>query len=200
MKLHLIAATVCMLLASNVHATSLSGNLTADNEFKLYISTDADVLGTLIAIGNNWSSTFSFSNAPLVAGQDYFLQVVATDWGRPEAFIGEFSLSDSGFIFANGTQHLLTNVNDWAAGNGPASSWEAPTGTPVDHGNNGSSPWGSVSNISSEARWIWAPEYGEGTAYFSTQLIAAIPEPSSYALMLAGLALVGFAGRKSNKN
>lgn len=199
MKLRHTIAVLTLAFAANASATTLSGNLTADNEFNLYLSTDASILGTLIASGNNWGSTFSFNNAALVSGQVYYLHVVATDWGRPEAFIGEFNLSDSGFTFVNGSQNLLTNVTDWSAQSGLANSWSAPTGTPVDRGVNGISPWGVKTGISSEAHWIWADEYGQGTAYFSTKLIAAVPEPSSYALLLAGMGLVGFAASRKKR-
>ena len=196
MKLRYAVAVLTLAFAANASATTLNGNLTADNEFQIYLSTDDSVIGTLITSGNNWGSTFSFSNAPLISGQDYYLHVVATDWGRPEAFIGEFNLSDNGYTFVNGSQNLLTNVTDWTAQAGSAASWNAPAGTPVDRGVNGVSPWGTKTGISSEAHWIWADEYGQGTAYFSTKLIAAVPEPSSYALLLAGIGLVGFAASR----
>lgn len=199
MKLQLSAAALGLFMAFNANATSLSGSLTVDNVFDLYLSTDADVRGTHIASGNNWQQTYSFSGVQLTAGQTYYLQVVATDLGRPEAFIGEFNLSDSGFTFANGTQNQLTNLTDWTAVAGPASSWSNPTATPELRGTNGVSPWGVVNGVSSNAQWIWASSYGEGTAYFSTTITAAVPEPSSYALLIAGVAVLGAAARRSRK-
>jgi len=53
-----------------------------------------------------------------------------------------------------------------------------------------------LSGITSDARWIWTGAYGTvGEAYFSTT-ITAVPEPETYAMLLAGLGLLGFMARR----
>jgi len=98
----LCAAALAVIASwSTAEATTLSGNLTADNLFDAYISTDDTVLGTLITSGNSWPTTVSFSGQALTAGVTNYLHIVATDQGKPDMFIGSFSLSDSLFHFAN---------------------------------------------------------------------------------------------------
>ena len=53
MKLHLAAALLGLLVTANASATTLSGQLTVDNEFRLYISDSNDILGTTIVSGND---------------------------------------------------------------------------------------------------------------------------------------------------
>ena len=109
----LLASGLGVLGCSVVTASTMSGNLTADNAFYAYISDSDSTLGTLLASGNNWPSTFSFSGVTLAPGTSY-LHVEAINYGGPGAFIGQFTLSDNGYQFANGTQTLLTGTSDWA--------------------------------------------------------------------------------------
>jgi len=113
MVVRAVAALAVIASWSTAEATTLSGNLTADNLFDAYISTDDNVLGTLITSGISWPTTVSFSGQALTAGVTNYLHIVATDQGKPDMFIGSFSLSDSLFHFANATQNLLTNATDW---------------------------------------------------------------------------------------
>ncbi|MBL8492569.1 MAG: PEPxxWA-CTERM sorting domain-containing protein [Rhodocyclaceae bacterium] len=197
MKLRAITLAVGLALSAGAGATTLSGKATADNEFWAYLSTSDSVLGSLIGTGNNWGATYSFTSGALVNGTDYYLHVVARDYGRPEAFLGQFTLSDAAFSFTNGTQSLLTGVTaDWKASAAASPAWAAPTGTPVDRGVNGVGPWGFHGPISASAHWIWSADYGTGTTYFSTKIVSNVPEPETYAMMLAGLGLLGAAARR----
>lgn len=188
--------------ASVASATTLNGNLTADNAFNAYLSTSDSTLGTLIATGNNWAATYNFSGVSLTAGQNYFLHIEAFDFGRPEAFIGSFSLSDNAFQFINGGQTLVTNTSDWRADAG-LGTWFAPSGTPVSSGTNGVGPWGLHPAIDASAQWIWSGAY-TGEAYFSTEITSVnsgVPEPSTWAMMILGFAGVGFmAYRRKSKS
>ncbi|WP_036266130.1 PEP-CTERM sorting domain-containing protein [Methylobacillus glycogenes] len=207
MKLHLIAAAVGLALAANAHATDLSGSLTADNQFSLYISTSNDTLGEHIVSGNNWGSAPSFSGFNLVAGQNYFLHVVTYNWDYESdgfyiasGFLGNFALNGSNFSFANGSQTLLTNTADWKVAVGSdLSTWVTPTETPISFGQNGVQPWGYHAAIDDEAQWIWQSSNSTKYALFSTAILAAVPEPSSYALLLAGIGVLGAAARRSRK-
>jgi len=202
------------LAAGGAHATAvLSGGFTADNYIYVYLSTSASARGTLIGSGNNWQSTFYVTPASLTAGTTYYLNVEAIngDGGAYSAggFIGDFTLS--GATFANGQSELLTSSANWLAGyndsNGAntAQPWVQPIGTASSEGSNGVSPWGTVSNVSSSAQWIWASdtqsESGAAagnqcascTVDFQTAFTvpAAVPEPGSAALFGAGLAGLG---------
>ncbi len=190
-------------------ASTISGNLTADNAFFAYISTSNSVRGTLVASGNDWGTTFSFSNFALTAGQTYYLQIEAINYGGPGAIIGDFSLSDTGFQFANGSQNLLTNTANWLASYNDSNAdpnseqpWVTPTGGLTSEGANGVGPWGTRSGISGSALWIDGATNGLSacqncTVDFSTTITSnssgsTVPEPATFgylASVLAGLCL-----------
>jgi MSHA biogenesis protein MshQ len=197
-----LAAILCVQCAN---ASSLSGDLTADNAFYAYISTDNTVLGTLVAQGGNWGATSTFSNFILTPGQTYYLQVEAINYGGPGALIGQFDLSDTGFQFANGSQTMLTDTTDWLAVYNNANSdpnaqqpWVTPTGSVYSLGTNGVGPWGTVSGIDGNADWIDATVLGLSdcqfcTVDFSTPITSdssTAPEPGTLGLL--GGALTGF--------
>ena len=192
--------------ASDGRAGVLTGNLTADNQFAVFISTSDSSLGDLIGSGNDWQTTYSLTPTNLTAGT-YYLHIVAQNFGgpstgsaggNPDAMIGQFSLSGN-YVFANGSTTLLTNTTDWRASDaayfGPL--WFAPSGTPVSFGANGESNiWsnnagGPRPGISVNAQWIWSSPDATGETYLSTT-ITAVPEPSTWAMMIAGFLGVGF--------
>jgi hypothetical protein len=184
-------------------ASTISGSLTADNAFFAYISTSNSVRGALVASGNAWGTTFSFSNFALTAGRTYYLQIEAINYGGPGAILGDFSLSDTGFQFANGTQHLLTDTTNWLAiyndsNNNPDTQqpWVTPTGGVTSQGANGVSPWGTRSGISTSALWIdgttnGLTTCGDCTVDFSTTITSngsTVPEPATFGYLAAALA------------
>ena len=199
-----LSGLAAILCAPCAKATSISGALTADNAFYAYISTNDAVLGTLVAEGNNWGSTFTFSNYILTPGQTYYLQVEAINYGSVGALIGEFHLSDTGFQFANGSQTILTDATDWLATYNDANSnpnaqqpWVTPTGSVYSVGTNGVGPWGARPGINGNADWIDATVMGlsdcqDCTVDFSTPITSdssAAPEPGTLGLL--GGALMG---------
>ena len=110
----IVALTALSVSAvSLASASTISGNLTADNAFFAYISTDNSTLGTLVASGNTWPTTFTISAAALTPGVANYLQIEVINYGLRDGFMGDFTLSDAGFGFANGTQSLLTETTDW---------------------------------------------------------------------------------------
>lgn len=176
-------------------ATNLTASLNVDNLFDLYVSTDDSVLGTLIGSGNDWPTTYTFTTT-LTAGVDNYIHVVATDQGGPGAFLGEFTLSNSDFAFANGTQTLLTDTTHWDQ---RIAGFNDADVTPVSAGPNGVSPWGLRSGVAAGAEWL---SYASGsTTYFSTRItsLAPVPEPGTWALMISGLGLLGFAARRKTR-
>ncbi len=162
---------------------TLSGSMTADNEFQASLSTSPTIAGPNWLTGNSWGTTYSGSVEIPSAGT-YYLHVRAVDFGRPEMFIGQFSLSSTDAEFSNGTQSLLTNTTDWVVS---SSAFGISTSAPVYLGDNGVSPWSLRPSISPSAAFIWAPEYANGVAYFTT-VITVVPAPASVALAGLGLA------------
>lgn len=186
-------------------ATTISGSTTADNAFFIFLSTNNSVLGTQIATGNNWPTTFTIPATALTPGVTNYLQVEAINYGLQGGFIGDFSLSDNGFHFANGTQSLSTDTTNWAgiynsSNNSVAvQPWVMPTGGVVSLGANGVSPWGTRPGISSGALWIWPNDASSlpggstcpnCTVDFSIAIspgATAVPEPSTLVIFGSGL-------------
>ncbi|HZZ67493.1 MAG TPA: PEPxxWA-CTERM sorting domain-containing protein [Phenylobacterium sp.] len=211
------AAAAALLFGSSAQAAMLSGAITADNAYNAYISTSDSTLGTLVASGDTWQTAQTFTT-DLTAGQTYYLHVVANNLGgpgdmaggNPDALLGSFSLSGSGFTFANGTQTLTTDATDWRASSngveqdlGGTPAWTAPTGVPVSFGvNGGANIWGNalggpVSGVSTSAQWIWSASDPSGEAFFSTTLTAGgVPEPAAWALLIVGFGLTGATLRR----
>jgi hypothetical protein len=143
-------SVLAIAIAHHAHATTISGAMTADNAFFAYISTNNSTSGTLVSQGNDWGTTFTFSNFALSTGQTYYLHIEAINYGGPGAVIGEFNLSDASFRFANLTQTLVTDTVNWAATYNNSNSdpntqqpWVTATGGVVSLGSNGVGPWGS---------------------------------------------------------
>lgn len=195
----IIRIVICLaLVASCVSATNITANMTVDDAFVAYISTDDTLTGAQIGSGTSWPTTVNFSMA-LTPGVTNYLHIVATDYVAPAMFIGDFTLSDTGFSFSNGTQFLVTNTTNWGVS---ATGFGGGYSTPVDEGGQGTSPWGSFASIDASARFIWSeiPPCGDCTRYFSTTItpnaITGVPEPSSVLLLGAGLALFSIGRRR----
>ncbi len=111
---------------------------------------------------------------------------------------------------------MLTGTSGWLGSyndsnyNNTAQAWVAPTGSVTDEGLNGSSPYGFINGISASAYFVWAGDSESSTANgyqcaactvnFQTVITTAIPEPSSWAVMLMGFAgIAGALGLRRNK-
>ncbi|PIE67756.1 MAG: hypothetical protein CSA23_02970 [Deltaproteobacteria bacterium] len=173
-------------------ATTISTNMTVDNEFDFFISTNDSQPGVLVGYGDSWNTTYSFSY-DLTLNTNYFIHIAAKDWGFVAGFIGEFTLSDNSFAFANNTQKLLTNVNDWTVytdtfGGTPGATSEATYS------------WGTPTNIDSNADWIWTNN-GNDThteRYFSAEIInmSQAPVPTTVLLFGSGLFILALSIRR----
>ena len=193
-----------VLTASQVNATTLNGILTADNVFTAYVSTSDSVLGNPIVSGTDWPAIYTFPATALTPGVTNYLHVLARDQGEIFMFEGSFSLSDSNFHFANGTQSLLTNTINWSS-DLYSGTWSAPSGTPVSYCTNPfcCTPWGN-GNMTVGAQYIWTSGGGSfSAAEFSTPIFASlsdVPEPATWAMTIVGFAGLGYmAYRRKSK-
>lgn len=189
------AAVLCACSAAP--AASLQGVFTADDFATVYLSTDlvADAGEVVVDKATTWQTVASFADVALAPGQDHYLLIsVRNSFGGMAMLIGDFSLSGTGFSFANGASTLSTDAMHWAA-----STAGFTTGGPAHVvGFNGASPWGTTPGVSSGAAFIWdsASFVPGGESYFVTR-IAAVPEPGTWALWCAGLAATaGVAARR----
>ena len=197
-KTLLVAAVAA--LAGNASATLLSGNLNVDNLHTTYISTDNSVAGSAIISGAHWPTTQSFDNISLDAGQDYYLHVLAQDAGWIAGFLGDFTLTGTDHIFANGGSYITTNDEDWLVS---TSGWQDYLTATNHQGTNGVGPWGHRAGVDSNAEWIWSSNaFDHNTAYFSLEIQAvdssvSVSEPSALALLGLGIAGLAFTRRKT---
>ncbi len=182
----LLALSAALLSATVSSATTLSSVIHMDNGFVAYVSSSDSTTGTAFSSGNNWPIGFTGSTN-LLAGQDYYLHVYGYDQGGIGGFLGQFGLSGSDHVFANGGTTLLTNTTDWK---GNLLGFNGTYGAVSFLGNNGAYPWDYQGDVSGSANWIWVGDgHNNNSVYFSTKISAvATPDAaSSAALILFGL-------------
>ena len=187
----LLAVTLLSLPARG-QVTVLFGHMNVDNAFSVYLSTSDDVLGTLVASGNAWPTTYNFQ-VDLAPGVINYVHVVTTDYGAPAAFLGDFSLSNTAFHFTNGTQSLLTAPGTFQLSTtGFGSGYTVPTSS----GTNGVGPWGFMAAVNASAQWLAFP--GGSTAYFSAAItpVVVVPEPLTVELLAVGALALGLGTRR----
>jgi hypothetical protein len=177
MNKRLVATFVLELLmvgvASVSQATDLTANVTVDDAFEMYVSTDDCELGTLVCSSVAWQ-TATPCTSTLTPGVPNYIHVVGRDLYTVIAgFLGDFKLSDDGFKFSNDSQSLLTNET---------AGWDVYTdnlcgikGVLTNQGANGVSPWGLIASIDPAASWIWTDggDYSEAPRYFSATITPA---------------------------
>jgi hypothetical protein len=189
-----------MQTATAAPSTTLNATFTVDDAYSFYLSTDDSVLGKKIGADDDWYKAESYS-AALVPGVTNYIHISGTDlYGVIAAFMGEFTLSDNKFHFANGTQTLLTNADEWKISTtGFGQKYEKPTQIAY----NGEAIWGDITTfdkISPKAAWIWTNNGDDlyTTRYFSAAILpaaGAVPEPLTLSFLLLG-GLVWVRGRK----
>jgi len=149
--------------------STLAGSLNVDNTFEAYISTDDSVQGTLLTSGTDWRTTETLSTN-LIAGQEYYLHIYASDVGGVAGFLGDFEITGTDHTFSNGLTTLNTNTVNWTASTSGWSNYQ----TASAYGINGVVPWGTRSGVNASAEWIWSSNNdSHNENYFSTQIIVA---------------------------
>lgn len=188
---------ICM---PTMAVTTLTVDMTVDDNFDLYISTDDNQLGTYIGSGTGtyeppgWRQAYTFTH-DLTPGVINYIHVVGWGiYGTRAAFLGEFALSNSDFFFENGTQELFTESINWNISDvGFGQSYYTPDDLVM---NDGSENWQAIPGISYYANWIWSNDgYDLTTRYFSTA-ITPIPAPGAIILGSIGAGFVRWMRRK----
>jgi hypothetical protein len=198
-------------------AANLSGSIAADNTFTAWLGTSATSLGTQVASGNSFTTATNFSGAALTAGVTNYLNFevnnvfdLATLTAGPGGLSFVLNLTGTGFIFANGT----TTFSSTAANVGYVKAslnttfltlgWTPATGAAQVVTNY------AYGNVVGTNSWIDAATNGLNstncmaagcTVDFTVAITqgtptAPVPEPATWALMLAGFGMVGYAIRK----
>jgi hypothetical protein len=197
-------APLLLVAAIQSHAALITATVTADNAFSLYTG-NAD--GTeLTYIGRNtadWSTarTLTFDHT---AG-NYIYLAAWSDNLVAQGILGQFTLEDGSTLLTgtNWEAHLTNmDINNYMATMPSLSSvsseigedtWAEVTNT-VD---NGAGPWGYISDISSNADWMWGSSLMPGSGYGEYQIFriqvgsANVPEPGM--LMMLGIGMFMFA-------
>lgn len=179
------------------HATSITANITTDDAFDLYVSTNDSVAGTYVGSGAGWNTTFTY-NFNLTSNVTNYIHVYGYDIGQYIAsFIGDFNLSDTSFKFANGSQYLVTDTANWQVYSG---GFGGTPGVVTSQGANGVGPWFPLPSIGSNAEWIWTHNgaWTDSPRYFSTAVNPVVPVPSTALLLGPALVALGLWRRKSH--
>lgn len=189
------------LVASAASADTLFVNGTADDSFKLYITTDLNNPGAVLFDKSSSWGALGSTSLTLQAGQSVYLLIDALNNSGPAMFLADFALTGGNLLFANGLNNITTDTSHWTVSQ---TSFAAATQAPVSMGQNqpGLQIWGQQGGISSVATALWAynADWAQGQpghAYFVTQITAPVPEPATGLLVLAGAGLLAAWRRRA---
>lgn len=194
----------------SAQAEAVTARVVADDHYAVFVGNASGSSMTLVGDSgaNLWYSQGAAFNFTVAAGD--YIYVAAWDspsYGAPHMWIGEFT---------TGSTTLLSNTTDWTtkydntvkfpttAQVSALAQSAAPWLAPLASMPNGSSPYGSLIG-GSPASMIWHDTFGGSSAsengyalFRSLAPVVAVPEASTYALLLAGLGVIGFVARRRN--
>lgn len=194
----------------SAQAETVTARVVADDHYSVFVGNASG--SAMTWVGDSGAYLWYSQGAPFSfnANAGDYIYVAAWDdasYGAPHMWIGEFTA---------GSTTLYSNLTDWTTKydntiKGPSAAQvsalaqsAAPWLAPLASMPNGSWPYGSLIGGSS-ASMIWHDTFDgssaseNGYALFRTLApVVAVPEPSTYALLLAGLLLVaGVAKRRA---
>jgi hypothetical protein len=163
-------------------------NLPSDQYLYVVTASDLSVAQGFLGQFENLTQHYKFYS------QDPQWQVMATGLGANAPYSG--SAADLALL-----SHELVDANN---GGNASHGWTHTTAGP----NNGAGPWGTIGGIDSAARWVWYSSNGdtdpttpghnhdEWLVFRIPVAAAPVPEPETWAMLLGGLGLLGFAARR----
>lgn len=185
----LLIAVVATLAVNSAQATTLSAYFGADDFSTAYLSTSDTNQG--IEFASESGNGIALGTITLTTGVTNYLHLLIGNGGGPAGVVGEFTLSDTNFKFANGTQSYLTSDTLKFSTTGYGIDYFTPeTFGPIS--NFGEYGFSDPLNTYFVGVSNGGPVYYASIEIFSNA--APVPEADSYAMLLAGLGLLGLAG------
>jgi len=187
---HLYGVTNEAVRYDRVAYAPLSGLVTADNQYELFLSTDDSVPGTSIFRGDGDWATAETIGILLPTEEQLYLHAVVTNYDPPSwgAFIARLALPDNYIFLETETNVLETSDLLWMVNN---TGFGDPMVPAFSLGGYGVGPWGQNCNpdFPSSADWIWLGQsVPDDVLYFSVPLsVRMIPEPTTCLLLAAGI-------------
>jgi hypothetical protein len=212
-RLDVKRTTVMMLIFilgsfTTAYAVAIEATITADNHYALYFGATNGSFVTFVGrneLGSggspgsyNWSQAESFT-FDITTGDCIYIAAWSDD-ATAQGLIGQFVIPDWGAT-------ILTNTSDWEVyltfndlDDGSEAPTESELGSEIssaswnivtDYIAHGSSPWGYIAGISSEADWIWGSALTPGSDYGEYQIFRTkvVPEPATVLLLGIGGAI-----------